>query len=212
MLYDAYTNFAKSLLRVPAVMIIHPAILALCMLCGVIACVAYALTDPKGGDVVSTALTLKAQNPLLRGFVVGATVLVLLRSRLFNTQDSGFGGEAIYTLLRSLAIQSVNDYATRQRDRFLDLNIDAAFALGVIYFLRLQGTIERSIASRAPEYQSRVRDQIAAVTSTAPKTQMNHNDPDWESFYRAYTGICFDYCGPKILSTYPGFRTGQGLG
>jgi hypothetical protein len=205
-LFDAYTNLAQRLLRAPpGVIVVHPAILALCGLCGAVACVAYGLTDPTRTDVVSTALTLKAQNPLLRGLAVGATVLILFRSKLFNIQDSGFGGEAIYTLLRSLAIQAVNDYSTRQRDRFLDLNIDAAFLLPNCFF-RLQQTIDRSIESRSPEYQNRVRDRIAAVIPTAPKSQMSRNDPDWENYYRSYSGICFDYCGPKILSTFPSFR------
>jgi hypothetical protein len=203
-LFDAYTNLAKSLPRVPGVIVVHPAILVLCALCGSAACVAYGLTDPSGTDVI-TALTLKAQNALLRGLAVGATVLILLRSRLFNIQDSGFGGEAIYTLLRSLAIQAVNDYRTRQRDRFLDLNIDAAFAMPT-YFFRLQHQIDGPIASRPAEYQKRVRDEIAAVRPSAPTTVMSRNDPDWENYYRSYTGICFDYCGPKILSTLPGFR------
>jgi hypothetical protein len=204
-LFDAYTNLAKSLPRVPGIIVIHPAILALCGLCGGAACVAYGLTDPSGTDVISTALTLKAQNALLRGLAVGATVLILLRSRLFNIQDSGFGGEAIYTLLRSLAIQAVNDYRTRQRDGFLDLNINAAFAMPT-YFFRLQHQIDGSIASRPPEYQKRVRDEIAAVRPNAPTTPMRRDDADWENYYRSYTGICFDYCGPNILSTLPGFR------
>jgi hypothetical protein len=204
-LFDAYTNLAKSLPRPPGIIVVHPAILVFCVFCGIGACVAYSLTDPNGTDVISTALTLKVQNALLRGLAVGATVLVLLRSRLFNIQDSGFGGEAIYTLLRSLAIQAVNDYRTRQRDRFLDLNINAAFALPN-YFFRVQHQIDGSIASRPPEYQKRVRDEIAAVKPNAPTTQMKRDDPGWENYYRSYTGICFDYCGPKILSTLPGFK------
>jgi hypothetical protein len=203
--FDAYMNLAKSLLRVPGVTVVHPSILALCALCGAVACIAYGLTDPTGTDVISTAVTLKAQNPLLRGVAVGATVLVLLRSKLFNIQDSGFGGEAVYTLLRSLAMQAVNDYRTRKRDRFLDLNINAAFAIPT-YFFRLQHQIEASLTTRPPEYQKRVRDEIVAVRPNAPRSPMNRNDPDWENYYRSFTGICFDYCGPRILSTFPGFR------
>jgi hypothetical protein len=204
-LFDAYTNLAKSLPRVPGVIVRHPAILGLCVACGAVACVAYGLTDPKGTDVISTALTLKVQNALFRGLAVGATVLILLRSKLFNIQDSGFGGEFIYTLLRSLAIQEVNDYRTRQRDRFLDLNIDAAFAIRN-YFFRLQHQINASIASRPPDYQKRVQDEIAAVMRNAPTTPIGRSDADWENYYRSYTGICVDYCGANILSTFPGFR------
>src|SRR5207249_4190821 len=160
----------------------------LCALCGAFASIAYGFTDPTGTDVISTAITLKAQNPLLRGIAVGATVLILLRSKLFNIQDSGFGGEAVYMLLRSLAMQAVNDYRTRQRDRFLDLNIDAAFAIPT-YFLRLQGQINASLRTRPPDYQKRVRDEIAAVTSKVPTSPMDRNNPYWEDFYRSYTGI-----------------------
>jgi hypothetical protein len=203
--FDAYTNLAKSLPHVPGDIARRPAILILCGLCGAVACIAYGLTDPSGNDVISTVLTLKTQNPLLRGVAVGATVLILLRSKLFNIQDSGFGGEAIYILLRSLAMQAVNDYRTTQRDQFLDLNIDAAFAIPN-YFFRLQHQIDASSITRPAEYQTRVRDEIAAVRPNAPTARMSRNDPDWENYYRSYTGICFDYCGPKILSTFPGFR------
>jgi hypothetical protein len=65
--------------------------------------------------VISSAITLKQTNPILRGLAVGAMVLVIIRSKLFNVQDSGLGGEAIYTLPRSLALQAVNDTRTRQR-------------------------------------------------------------------------------------------------
>jgi hypothetical protein len=173
---DAYANLAKSLLHVPGSIVRRPAILILCGLCGGVACVAYGLTDATGTDVISAAITLKAKNPLLRGLAVGATVLVLLRSKLFNIQESGFGGEAIYTLLRSVAMQAVNDYRTRQRDRFLDLNIDAAFAIPN-YFFRLQHQIDASLTTRPPEYQKRVRDEITAVKPNAPTT-VNQNDPD----------------------------------
>jgi hypothetical protein len=69
--------------------------------------------------VISSAITLKQTNPILRGLAVGAMVLVIIRSKLFNVQDSGLGGEAIYTLPRSLALQAVNDTRTRQRTTFL---------------------------------------------------------------------------------------------
>jgi hypothetical protein len=80
--FDCYTSLEKTLpLRVPgSIITTHPAILALCAVCGVIAAVAYTLTDWTGGDVVSTIITLKTENPLLRGIVVGAMVLVLIRS------------------------------------------------------------------------------------------------------------------------------------
>jgi hypothetical protein len=38
--FDAYTNLAKSLLRVPGVIVIHYSILMLCALSGAFACVA----------------------------------------------------------------------------------------------------------------------------------------------------------------------------
>jgi hypothetical protein len=203
--FDCYTSLAKSLPRVPGSIITHPAMLALCAVCGVIAAGAYSLTDPNGSDVVSTILTLQAKNPLLRGIAVGAMVLVIIRSKLFNTQDSGFGGEAVYTLLRSLAIQAVNDSRTKQRNRFLNLNIGAAFAIPT-YFDELEDQIKASIAARSPEYRTRVEEEMAAVKSQRPPPPMTKDDPAWNVYYRAFTGICFDYCGPKILSEFPGFR------
>jgi len=203
--FDLYTNLAKSISRVPGAIVTHPAILGLCALCGSIAAFAYGFTDPAGGDAVSTAITLQVQNPWRRGLVVGATVLVLLRSKLFNIQDTEIGGELVYTRLRSLALQAVNDHRTRGRNRFLTANINAAFAIPT-YFTQLEAQIASSIAARSRDYQKRVRDQITASKRHQPREPMDKNNPSWEIYYRSLTGICFDYCGPKILLDLDGFR------
>jgi hypothetical protein len=52
-------------------------------------------------------LTLKSADPY-RGFVVGASVLVLIRSKLFNIENSPFGGDYLYDLARNTAIDDVN--------------------------------------------------------------------------------------------------------
>jgi hypothetical protein len=99
----------------------------------------------------------------------------------------------------------VNDSRTKQRNKFLNLNIGAAFAMPT-YFTQLEEQIKSSIAARSPGYQKRVEDQMAAVKSQQPPAPMVQNDPAWDVYYRAFTGICFDYCGPAILSDFPGFR------
>jgi hypothetical protein len=72
--WDCYTTLAQRIARVPGFIVVHLGVLVLCMICGIVAAVAFSYTDPKGGDVVSTALTLKVQSPVLRGLAVGTTV------------------------------------------------------------------------------------------------------------------------------------------
>lgn len=202
---DSYFTMSKSLPRVPGIIIAHRAIIWLAILCGGCAVLAFALTDPAGNDVISTAITLKQSNPILRGIAVGAMVLVLLRSKLFNVQDSGLGGEAIYTLLRSLALQSVNDTRTQQRTTFLNANISAAFAIPN-YFMQLESTITAAMRVRSAELQQRAADEVKAVKANIPTTPMAQTDVAWSNYYHSMTGICFDYCGPAVLKSFPGFQ------
>jgi hypothetical protein len=185
--------------------LVHPRILVVSALCGGCALIAFALTDPSGNDVISTAITLKQANPILRGMAVRAMVLVIMRSKLFNFQESGVGGEVIYTLLRSLALQSVNNTRTQQRPKSLNANFDPAFAIPT-YFSQLEATIAASMQTRSPELRQRAADEVRAVKANAPAPPMDKTNPVWDDFYRSMTGICFDYCGPAVLKGYPGFR------
>lgn len=201
---DCYFTLAKSLPRVPGLILANPGILGLSALCGAFAALAFGLTDPAGTDVVNTAITLKQDNPIMRGLPVGATVLVILRSKLFNVQDSGLGGEAIYTLLRSLALQSVNDARTQQRNAFLNANIDAAFNIPT-YFTQLENTITASMQTKPAELKQRAADEIRAVRGNAPAPPMDRANEEWCIYYYSMTGICFDYCGPSVLRGLPDF-------
>jgi hypothetical protein len=202
---DMYFTLAKSLARVPGLILTNSGILGLSALCGAIAVIAFGVTSPEGTDVISTAITLKQTNPISRGLVVGATVLVIIRSKLFNIKDSGFGGEAIYTLLRSLAIQSVTDKHAQNRTKFLNTNISAAFAIPT-YFTQLESSITVAMMPRSPELKQRASDELKAVKASAPTAPMAQTDVTWSNYYYSMTGICYDYCGPGVLKTYAGFR------
>ena len=202
--WDCKTVLAQATGRVPSFMVIHPGVVILCSLCGIIAALAYNFTDPNGGDVVSTALTLKIANPVWRGVMVGVTILVLLRSKLFNAGNSGFGGEAIYTFFRDIVTASVNARHGIYRNRFLTQNEAAAFAM-MNYFTNLEAEINRSITYCKPEYQQKAKDELKAVKSGQPTTAASQADPLWDAYYRAMTGICYDYCGPEVLQAMTGF-------
>lgn len=204
-LYDCQTTAAQSIKRVPGLIAIHPGILVLVVGCGLLAVVAFGFTDPKGTDVVSTALTLKVQSPILRGLVVGAMILALLRSKLFNIHTTGVGGDAIYTQLRALTVQSLNDWRTYYRTKFLDRNINAAFALPN-YFDQVESLVSSSISARSAPFQKLVRNQLRTIKSKAPNTPMSQNDPPWDTYYRSFTSVCYDYCGPTVLISLQGFQ------
>jgi hypothetical protein len=119
--------------------------------------------------------------------------------------NTGVGGEAAFTFFRDLAIQSVNDRRTVYRDRFLTLNAPAAFATAN-YFHNLETLVNNSVQSRKPEYQQRARDELRAVISARPAAAISATDPLWDAYYRAMTGIGYDYCGPEVLQAVTGFR------
>jgi hypothetical protein len=202
---DCYFTMAKSLPRVPGLILVHPAILGLSTLCGMCAVVAFAMTDPAGNDMISTAITLKQSNPVVRGVAVGAMVLVLIRRKLLNVQESGLGGDAIYTLLRCLAPQAVNDARRRQRIGFLNRNLAAAFAIPN-YFNQIENSITAAMHVRSPELQQRATEELKAVKTNRPASPMDANDPVWINYHDSMTGVCFDCCATSVLRGFPGFR------
>ena len=202
--WDCKTVLAQATGRVPGFMIVHPGVLLLCAVCGTIAGVAYNFIDPSGTDAISSALTLKVANPFLRGVTVGLTILVLLRSKLFNAGNSGFGGDAVYTFFRDIAVVSVSARHGVYRNEFLTKNEAGAF-LTMNYFVNLENLIINSIKLRKPEYQQRAKDELKAVTGVRPATAPSAADPLWDVYYRAMTGICYDYCGPESLQAITGF-------
>jgi hypothetical protein len=132
-------------------------------------------------------------------------ILVIIRSKVFNFQDSSVGGEAIYTLLRSLALQAVNDTRTRQRTTFLNANIGAAFAIAN-YFTQLENTIVAAMQMRPLELRQRAANEVKVVKTSIPPVPMSQADVGWSNCYYSMTGVCFDYCGPAVLKTFPDFQ------
>ena len=88
---DIYSTLSKSLPRVPRGILVHQGVLGLSALCGLVALTAFLWTRLDGGGVIGTVIALRQTNPVLRGLAVGITVLVIIRSKLFNLQDAGFG-------------------------------------------------------------------------------------------------------------------------
>jgi hypothetical protein len=179
----------KALLRVPFSAYRHWSFLALVGTCGILAVLLFGVTTSEGDDPISTTLRLHVTSPPLRGLAVGATFLVLIRLRIFDTQKSGFGPDWLYLFVRDVASQAFVDAQARARVRFLNNNLEAAFAIAN-YFGDVESLINKSIMTRPMLYRRSVSRQLNAALKKAPSQgKPDSSDPSWQTYYRSMTGI-----------------------
>jgi hypothetical protein len=73
----------------------------------------FILTCAYPGDWIAKVIGQDIENPWLRGLAVGAIVTVIARSKLLNLgNNTGFGVDAAYSLLRTLALRRLNMIST----------------------------------------------------------------------------------------------------
>jgi hypothetical protein len=107
-LYDCHVAVRDRLKRVPLIIFKVPAALALSVACGLTAIIAFCFTDGKGDTLVDSVLGMRQPNAVLRGAIVGLTVLVLIRSKISSFKGAEIGGELIYNSCRTWVMQSLN--------------------------------------------------------------------------------------------------------
>lgn len=200
---DCYATLTNRVGRVPGAFVKNPLVIGLALLCGVIAAIACYISDVCPKSIVGNVLALNAPDPV-RGLVVGASVLILIRSKLLNIKDSPFGGDYIYQLGRDIAIHDVNNKWTIVRMRFQTRNIDialndAAFEQNIIQLIR------SNIQARPEAFQARVITVISTVTGNRPTIAFSPSAIEWRVYYRALMGVALDACGPNVVKTLPGF-------
>ncbi len=178
-------------------------IIFLAVLCGDIAALACWLTTGEKDGALGTILTLKADDPW-RGIVVGASVLVLIRSKLLNIKDSPAGGDYVYTLGRDVAIQDVNSKWSVLRTAFQNRNITAALA-DPQFQAQIVALIDTNIQARPDDFRARATTVIATVTSKRPPGDFDAANAVWGIYYRALIGVALDACGPEVVASLAGF-------
>ena len=89
--FDCFQTMTIRVGRVPETFRFNPYVIGLAVLCGSVAAMACWASAMAPNGVLSTVLTLQSADPW-RGVVVGASVLILIRSKLFNIANSPVGG------------------------------------------------------------------------------------------------------------------------
>jgi len=201
--FDCYSTLASRIGRVPGTFGSNPLVIGLAVLCGALAAGACWLSGRDRSGVINTVLSLQAPDPW-RGVVVGASVLVLIRSKLFNVQDSPFGGDYLYQLGRETAIQDVNVKWTKVRTRFQNDHISLALR-DPQFEAKVVPLITANIRARPAAFQSRVSAEVSAVMGNRPTTIFSPTDPAWDIYYRALIGVALDASGPAALAALEGF-------
>jgi H+/Cl- antiporter ClcA len=112
-LVDCHVALTQRLKRVPIAVLKTPEAWVLCIVCGVVAGIAYHFTSNQGNTFLDAVLGLDQKNPVLRGACVGLTVLVLIRSKVFALKGADVGGEYFYDWGRSWVMQSINTNCRR---------------------------------------------------------------------------------------------------
>lgn len=194
--FDYYDKFTQAVGRLPIAFRANPIVLAVSVGCGAIAAALCAITaNPE--NVFSTVLTLKAPDPW-RGAVVGASVLILLRSKFLNIQDSPFGGDRLYRFFQENAVQDVADRWSQTKKAFKSKNTAGALA-DPTFEQDVSGDLSRWIQNRPPALQAYVNNGRQTLSGNRPAGAFNAADPVWQTYYRALLDLAFDAAGPAQL-------------
>jgi len=204
-LYDCHVAVQERLKRVPLIMFRVPAALALSAACGLTAVIAFSLTDGKGDTLIDSVLGLKQPNSILRGAIVGLTVLVLVRSKISSFKGAEIGGELVYNSGRTWVMQSLNRKWRAYKSTFTQLNLSAALAFQD-YEGRLLSELRDSLRTQTEDFRGFVESQIRNVTQNRPQSAFNAIQPDWQTYYRTLTTLALDYSGPEVFEGWIQFK------
>jgi hypothetical protein len=204
-LYDCHVSIQERLKRVPMPIYSNPQAIALALICGSVAAIAFIFTTGKGDSFLDSVLSLKQPNPYLRGLSVGLTVLVLIRSKICSIKGAEIGGELAYNTGRVWAMQSLNSRWQASKAEFNRRN--QANALQIIdYEEQLVIQLREAIKVQPEEYRTFVESQIKNVTDKKPTGVFDPTRHDWRTYYRTMTNLALDYAGPSVFKGWTTFE------
>lgn len=194
---DCFQRISRNYRNIPPRFLTALPVLVLAAMCGLIAGGAFLVTDPGGDGYVDKLLTLNIANPYSRAFYVGALVLVLIRSKLFQLQGADVGGEFFYNLGRERAINSVILNWLQWRDAFVAATLPKAFP--IVDYDRTMLGLMHAIATEITdsEYRANVESQIRQVEQARPTTPVNAADQQWQLYYKTITRMTLEICGQR---------------
>lgn len=199
---DCYQRLSKNYPNVPALFFTSGPIFCLAVLCGLVAAIAFFGTDPKGTGFVDKLLTLNIESHYARAFYVGALVLVLIRSKLFQVQGADVGGEFFYNLGSQKAINSVVLRWIAWRDAFVEKILPKTFTdpnydSNMIAFMKGIAAVTTEAA-----YRSTIESQLKEIAQGKPAGQPAAADPAWQLYYKTITRMTLEVCGTRPFKNY----------
>jgi hypothetical protein len=194
---DCFQRLSKTYANVPLQFFTSWAVFLLAGICAILAGVAFAATDGQGTSVIDKLLSLSIENPYGRGFAVGAAVLVLIRSKLFQLQGGDFGGEFFYSFGRDKALSSVILRWLEWRDAFIVSVLPKSFTTPNFDDTMLDRMKAIAAAASDAEYRAKIEAQIRQIEAAKPTTALNAADPAWILYYRTLTRMTLEVCGRR---------------
>jgi hypothetical protein len=196
---DCYQRLSKLYPNVPTQFFTSVPMLLLAFACGITAAIAFYGTDPKGTGYIDKLLSLSIENVYTRGLYVGALVLVLIRSKLFQLQGADIGGEFFYNLGSQKAINSVVLRWIEWRDAFVDRVLPKTY-LDPNFDDTMLGYMKAIAAATADaKYRSDIEAQIQKIEQSKPAGAVSAVDPNWQRYYRTITRMTLEVCGTRPL-------------
>jgi hypothetical protein len=199
---DCYQRLSKLYPNVPTQFFTSLPLLFLALICGLTAAAAFYFTDPKGTGYIDKLLSLNIDNNYARAFYVGALILVLIRSKLFQLQGADIGGEFFYNLGSQKAINSIVLRWIEWSNAFVEQVLPKTY-VDPNFDVSMLGYIKAIAAAAAdPKYRSDIESQIQQIGQSKPAVPIAATDPNWQRYYRTITRMTLEVCGSRPLRRY----------
>lgn len=196
---DCYQRLSKLYANVPKQFFTSCSMALLAVTCGLAAAVAFYTTTPNGTGYINKLLSLDIENDYARAVYVGALVLVLIRSKLFQVQGADVGGEFFYNLWSQKSINSIVLRWIEWRDEFVEKVLpktyeDPNFDTTMLGFMK-----GIAAASADAKYRSDIETQITQLENSKPAGAIAAPDPNWQRYHRTITRMTLEVCGVRPL-------------
>ena len=177
---------------------------ALC--CGILASIGYSFTTDQGNTtLIDTILGLQVKDPLLRGLSVGATVLVLIKSKVLSIKGTEIGGELLYGWGRTLSVRSINDKWLGQKNSFVKTNLEKALTLSDFEKQISQQVTDR-IKTEDEEFRTKANTAFTAIQRQRPSGSFEPKSNDWKDYYRDLMRWALEYGGSDSMLGWHSFE------
>jgi hypothetical protein len=199
---DCYQRLSKLYPNVPKHFFTSGPMFVLALICGLAAAIAFYGTNPKGDGYIDKLLSLNIENNYARAFYVGALVLVLIRSKLFQLQGADVGGEFFYNMGSQKAINSIVLRWIEWRDAFVQQILPKTYS-DPNYDATMLGYMRAIAAATADaKYRSDIESQIQKIEQQRPPGAPVAADPQWELYRKTITRMTLEVCGERPFKNF----------